>query len=157
LIACERHLAVVSFANKISVSEPLAAIARLERANSLAIAEAVLIVRDDDDSLHVTALSRGTGNDDGLAALTWLIREMLETPEHSDGMKEQERYLARSGMSESFMAELHDVLSTAAVCVALVVSGLDATAAVQQFGEFPASRLVYGALPVHALASIKPA
>jgi len=154
MVACERHLAVMSFSTKVSVSEALALIDRLERANSLAIVEAVLIEREDDDSLHVTGLSKATGDENDLNALTWLMREMLESSQHSSEAGRQTAHLARSGVSGSFIVELQHVLPTATVCLALVVSGLDVTAAVTALQGFDETRLVYGTLPVRALSNI---
>jgi uncharacterized membrane protein len=154
MVPCERHLAVMSFSSKVSVSEALATIVRLKDANALAIVEAVLIEREDDRSLHITGLSKGTGDEDDVTALTWLVREMLESPQRSARAAQQARHLARSGVSESFIAELHQVLPTATTCLALVVSGLDTAAAVAELRAFPGMRLVYGTLPVSALASL---
>jgi uncharacterized membrane protein len=154
MVACERDLAVMSFSTKVSVSEALALIERLERANSLAIVEAVLIEREDDDSLHVSGLSSGTGDNDDLIALTWLIREMLESSQHSSKAWHQAAHLGRSGVSGGFIVELQHVLPTATVCLALVVSGLDATAAVAELRGFNDTRLVYGTLPVRALSNL---
>ena len=59
------------------------------------------------------------------------------------------------GLSESFVAELRELLPTASEWLVLVVRRLEPGAVVAELAPFPETRLVYGALPEPVLESLR--
>ena len=138
-----RQLAVLSISEARLVADALAAIDRLEASGTIAVHDAALVERGDAGAFTVTAVAHRARTDVGTVAFAWFLEAMLAPDgDHSC-----------AGLSESMRVELREVLPTACVCLALLVSQLDPGAAVAEFREFPGTRLVYGALPDGAFAA----
>ena len=135
------HLALLRLRRPVGAEQALGVIDQLERAGSLDVVDAVRIESPGGEALRITTLDRAATPRISLTAWTWLLGDVLgTTPAAGPGT-------GAGGLSESFVAELREVLPTATEGLALVVSRLDAAAAVAAFLDLPDVRLVYGVVP----------
>jgi hypothetical protein len=146
-----RHLVLLSLPRSVSLTEGLAAIGRLERASSLEILGAVVVERREDGTAGVASVAPPIGAEIDVAAWRWLLYGILDRPEPAAGVKPIEGPLAETSLSESFVAELEELLATPGQSLLFIVSGLDAGAAVSELRPFPGTKLVYGVMPPRVL------
>ena len=147
-----RHLVLLPLPAPVGVREALAAIGRLEGTGALDVLGAVVVERRDDGTLAITPASPAASSEIDVAAWRWLLDGVLGGGEGIGGVDRPESALGGSGLSESFVAEVREVLASARRSLALVVARLDATAAVSELHDLPEVRLVYGVLPRRVLA-----
>jgi hypothetical protein len=146
-----RHLVLLSLPRSVSLTEGLAAIGRLERASSLEILGAVVVERREDGTAGVASVAPPIGAEIDVAAWRWLLYGILDRPEPAAGVEPIEGPLAETSLSESFVAELEELLATPGQSLLFIVSGLDAGAAVSELRPFPGTKLVYGVMPPRVL------
>ena len=153
LAESHRLLAVLSLPGADRVRDALGALARLERAGALVILGSMRVERRDDGTFDFAriepSLSR-LGDGGPVDPLARLLQTILD-----QRARRSTESLTMAGMSDSFLAELGEVMRHAAACVALVVTHVDAGAVVAEFTGSPGTRLVYGNLPLSALESIE--
>lgn len=130
-----RELAVLTFPSEDRATEALARIGELGAVGAVLPVEAARVSRAEDGTLQIAErwrIGRGAA----------LLPRVLEAVSRSDdGAHEETR--AR-GMSESFVDELHDVVTTSPVSLAYVASRLEVGAVVAAFLGFRGTRLVHG-------------
>lgn len=129
------------------MTEVLAAIGRLERASSLEVLDSVVVERQGDGTVGIAPASARSGVAIDVAAWRWFLDGILEGPMAAGAAEVGEGALGRAGLSDSFVAEVRDLLATPGRSLMFIVSGLDPGAAVSELRGFPATRLVYGVLP----------
>jgi uncharacterized membrane protein len=142
-----RHLVLLPLPSSVSVTEVLAAIGRLERASPLEVLDAVVVERQEDGTVDIAPASARSGAAIDVAAWRWLLGGILERPTAAGGAELGEGALGGTGLSDSFVAEVRDLLATPGRSLVFIVSGLDPGAAVSELRGFPGTRLVYGVLP----------
>jgi hypothetical protein len=138
----QHHLAVLPLHGPGAAEEALVAVERLERAGSLELVDAVLVERGGDGAVRVKPFPVPTTSRIEMPAWRWLLGETADCPP-----TERRPDPARRTLSESFVAELREVVLTARQWLALVVARLDAPAMVAELRRFPRAHLVYGVLP----------
>lgn len=141
------HLVLLPLASSVSVAEALAAIGRLQRASPLEVLDTVVIERREDGTVAVAPTSPPVGTGTDVAAWSWLLDAILDRPQSAGGAERVGGPLRRTGLSESFVAEVVELLATPGKSLVLIVSGLDPGAAVSELRGFQGTRLVYGAMP----------
>lgn len=142
-----RHLALLTVPGASGVTEALAAIGRLERTSPLDVLGAAVIEHPGHPPRHVALVPRPAGVQIDVAAWTWLLDGILDSPQLGGGAEGPAAEFAGGGLSESFLAEIREVATQADHMVALVVARLDPGAAVSELRGLRGARLVYGVLP----------
>jgi uncharacterized membrane protein len=150
------HLVLLPLPISVSVTEALAAIGRLERQSPLEVLDAVVVERRQDGTVGVASISPPVGAEIDIAAWRWLLDRILDRPEPAGGAEPVEGLLGRTGLSESFVAEVAELLATPGQSLVFIVSGLDPGAAVSELRGFPGTRLVYGVLPRRLIERMLP-
>ena len=142
-----RQLVLLPLPSSVTVTEALAAIGRLERASPLEVLGAVVVERRQDGTVGVASVSPPIGAEIDDAAWRWLLDGILHRPEPAGGVERLGGPLGGTGLSESFLAEVRELLATPGQSLAFIASGLDPGASVSELRGFPGARLIYGVLP----------
>jgi hypothetical protein len=128
-------------------TEALAAIGRLERTDGLEVLGVAVVERRGDGTIQVAPVPQQASAQIDVAAWAWLLGGIFEDPGPAGQGRHPEPTLGRAVLSESFLAEVREVVARAGRALALVVAGLDAGSAVSELRGVPGAKLVYGVLP----------
>lgn len=151
MAAAPHHLVLLPLPSSVTVTKVLAAFGRLERATHLEVLDSVIVARHEDGKVHITPASARIGAAIDVAVWTWLLDGILAPPGPAGGAERLQGPLGGTVLSESFVAEVRELLATPSRSLMFIVSGLDSGAAVSEFRGFPGTRLVYGVLPRRVL------